>query len=630
VRTFATIALLAACALPLSAATPTNTKNIAPAVPVSLAVPGSVPASAAPLQAAVPESESDKTLHAMHDEMERARTRLQLPGVEKPFYLEYRLMDLDVRAVTSTFGALISSSTTRNRFMSVDVRVGDYHLDSSNFISEDGFQGFLGSTGEVGIDRDYNSLRQDLWLATDQAYKQAVTQMSLKQSFLRSLTKPPEIDDFSQAAPLVKIDAHAEPDWTSRNWEEESRAASAALTNFPHLSGARVNYYMIYVTYYLMNSEGTTIRSSRSLAAIEAALDTTADDGMSLHDSYAVYVAKPAELPDPAAVGAALAQTGTELMTMRQSPLMQDFTGPVLFDPPAAGSLLAQALASSLSGARPPLSTLPAFDEIMERMGGRSEWSGRVNTRVLPANVSLVDDPTLKEFNGQPLLGNYEIDDEGVKAQRVQIVENGSLKNLLMSRRPGPDFSTSNGHGRSATLSDPLPLASNLFLLANGGLNSADLKKKFLDACRDDGHEWCLEVKRMDNPALSSIRQEDFSDFLGGIAGGVASGERIPLVVYRVYVADGREEMVRGGHIEGLQLRALRNILGIGDDETVFPYMQNTQGGFAGTALGAFGSANGGIPSTVVTPSLLLDEIEFRGFHGEPRRLPLVPAPPLK
>jgi hypothetical protein len=156
------------------------------------------------------------------------------------------------------------------------------------------------------------------------------------------------------------------------------------------------------------------------------------------------------------------------------------------------------------------------------------------------------------------------------------------------------------------------------------------LKKKFLDACRDDGHEWCLEVKRMDNPALSSIRQEDFSDFLGGIAGGVASGERIPLVVYRVYVSDGREEMVRGGHIEGLQLRAIRNILGIGDDETVFPYMQNTQGGFAGTALGAFGSANGGIPSTVVTPSLLLDEIEFRGFHGEPRRLPLVPAPPLK
>jgi TldD protein len=580
-------------------------------------------------QATIPEAETDQTLHAMHDEMQRARTRLQLPGVDKPFYIEYRLLDIDVRAVTSSFGALISSTTTRNRFMSIDVRVGDYHLDSSNFISEDGFQGFLGTTGEVGIDRDYNSLRQDLWLSTDQAYKQAVTQMSLKQSFLRSLTKPPEIDDFSQTTPLVKIDPRVEPDWTTRNWDEESRQASAALRNFPQLNATRVNYYLVYFTYYLMNTEGTIIRSSRNLAAVEAALDTTAGDGMALHDFYAVYVAKPGDLPDPATVGKSLAAAGTQLMTMRQSPIVSDFTGPVLFQGAASGAMLAQALAPSLSGARPPLSTMPAFDEMMQRMGGRSEWSGRVGTRVLPATMSLVDDPKLTEFNGQPLLGNYDIDDEGVKGQRVEIVENGTLKNLLMSRRPGPEFLASNGHARSALLSDTRPLSSNLFLQATGGLNAADLKKKFLESCHDDGHEWCLEIRSMDNPAISSIRQEDFSEFIGAIAGGVASGERIPLVMYRVYVSDGHEEMVRGGHIEGLQLRSLRNIPAYGDDETVFPYMQNPQGGFAGTALGAFGSAQGGIPSTVVAPSLVLDEVEVRGFHGEPRRLPLVEAPPL-
>ena len=603
-RKFSTIALLVAFVLPFAA------KPVA-------------------AQAAVPETETDQTLHAMHDEMERARTRLQLPGVDKPFYIEYRLLDIDVHAVTSSFGALISSSNTRNRFMSIDVRVGDYHLDSSNFVSEDGFQGFLGSTGEVGIDHDYNSLRQDLWLSTDQAYKQAVTQMSLKQSFLRSLTKPPEIDDFSQTAPVVKIDPRVEPDWTTRNWDEESRQASAALRNFPQLNATRVNYYLVYFTYYLMNTEGTIIRSSRNLAAIEAALDTTAGDGMGLHDFYAVYVAKPGALPDPATVGQSLAKAGTELMTMRQSPIVSDFTGPVLFQGAASGAMLAQALAPSLSGARPPLSTMPAFDEMMQRMGGRSEWSGRVGTRVLPASMSLIDDPTLKEFNGQPLLGNYEIDDEGVKGQRVQIVENGTLKNLLMSRRPGPEFMASNGHARSALLSDTRPLSSNLFLQATGGLNAADLKKKFLEACHDDGHEWCLEIRSMDNPAISSIRQEDFSEFIGAIAGGVASGERIPLVMYRVYVSDGHEEMVRGGHIEGLQLRSLRNIPAFGDDETVFPYMQNPQGGFAGTALGAFGSAQGGIPSTIIAPSLVIDEVEVRGFHGEPRRLPLVEAPPL-
>ena len=144
-KKFSVIAWIAAFAIPLSAGVPAHaTHTASPA--------------AARVQAAVPSTETDQTLHAMHDEMERARSRLQLPGVEKPFYFEYRLMDVDVRAVTASFGSLINSSTTRNRFMSVDVRVGDYHLDSSNFISEDGFQGFLGSTGQVGIDRDYNCL----------------------------------------------------------------------------------------------------------------------------------------------------------------------------------------------------------------------------------------------------------------------------------------------------------------------------------------------------------------------------------------------------------------------------------------------------------------------------------------
>ncbi len=566
----------------------------------------------------------------MHDELERSRNRLQLEGVEKPFYIEYRLLDLDVRSVTATFGALVSSTTTRNRFMDVNVRVGDYHLDSSNFISEDGFQGFLGSAGQVGIDGDYNSLRQDLWLATDQAYKEAATQMALKQAFLRSLTKPPEIDDFSQAPALVKLDPRLQPDWTTRHWEGEARAAAAVLRNFPQLYGSSVNYHLIYATTYLMNSEGTTIRTSRSLAAIEVALDTQADDGIALHNFYALYVARPADLPDAATAGRAVAQAGTELMELRASPLVPDYTGPVLFDARAAGSMLSQVLAPSLSGERPPLSMMRAFDQIMERMGGRSEWSGRVGTRVLPPSVTLVDDPTLKDYQGQWLQGNYEVDDEGVKGQRVSMVENGVLKHLLMSRRPGPDFQASNGHARSANLSTPQPLSSNLFFQSNEPLKSADLRKKFLDACRADGHEWCIEVKLMDNPALSSVRQEDFSEFIASIAGGVATGERMPLLLYRVYVADGREELVRGGRIEGLALRSIRNLLGIGDDPAVFSYMQNPAGGFAGTALGAFGAAQGGIPSAVIAPSLLLEEVEIRGFHGEPRRLPLVPAPPFK
>ncbi len=155
--------------------------------PVRTPVRAAIPASLAVRWRRLPAGDTDKTLAALHDELERSRTRLALPGQEKPYYIEYRLLDLDERTVSAQFGAVIGSTTTRNRFMSVDVRVGDYKLDSSNFISDQGFRGFLGSTGTVGIDHDYDSLRQDLWLATDQAYKEGLDNLSHKRAFLRSL-----------------------------------------------------------------------------------------------------------------------------------------------------------------------------------------------------------------------------------------------------------------------------------------------------------------------------------------------------------------------------------------------------------------------------------------------------------
>ncbi len=603
------------------------------ALVVAAAIAASAPASRA---ARVPQSapsmpdftnDKDQTLHAMQDEMNRSKARLSIPGVSKPFYIEYRLVDVDVREVSSSFGAEISNEVSRSRAMAVDVRVGDYHLDSSNFITEEGFQGFIGPTGQVGIDRDYNSLRQDLWIATDQAYKGAAAQMALKQAFLSSLTKPPEIDDFSKSTPIVDIEPRMDPDWTSRNWEDEARTASAGLTKFPELYGSHVSYFLIYTTDYLMTSEGTAIRTSHSLAAVEAALDTQADDGMPLHNFYSVDVLKPADLPDAATVAKGIDDAATTLMDLRSSQIVSDYTGPMLFDAPAAGSLIAQLTTPSLSGARPQLSSNSQFDTLMERFGGRSDWSGRVGTRVLPTGVSLIDDPTATNSQGQPLIGSYKIDDEGVDAQKVTLVDAGILKDLLMTRRPGPDFEASNGHDR---VSDAMPLPSNLFLQANDSLDQAAMQKKFLDACKDDGHEWCIEIQKMDNPALGSVAQGDLSDEMGELAGSLASGMRLPLVMYRVYVSDGHKEMVRGGTLQDLTIRSLRNILGIGNDSAVFNYMQDESDGLAGTALGAFGTAADGIPSTVVAPSLLLDEVEVQGFHGEPRRLPLIPAPPLE
>lgn len=578
--------------------------------------------------------DNDHTLQAMRDEMARSKARLELKilGPDqpvRPYYIEYRLLDLDVRTITGEFGALLSSTRTRNRFMDVEARVGDYQRDSSNFISDDGFRGFIGPTGSVGIDRDYDSLRQDLWIATDQAFKEAVETYSRKEAYLGSLARRSDIGDFSKAEPVQHIEPLAQPDWAGRNWEDEVRKASAAERDFPQINEGRVTYYLVYATEYLLTSEGTEIRQNRTFAAIEAGMSTLASDGMPLHHLYTKYVAHVADLPPVDTVRKDLQVTGTELMALRAAPAAQDYTGPVLFESRAAASLLAQVLTPALNGARPPASFTPVMEQLLSGLGGKSDWVTRIGARVLPASVTVVDDPSAKQANGTPLIGGYSVDDEGVPAQKVTLVENGTLKSELMSRRPGPDFDKSNGHGRAAFLNDAKPTMSNLFFSSTQTLSPADLKKKFLDECQQEKLNYCLVVREMDNPAVSLLHQEEFSELLASFGGGAGTGDRLPLLIYRVYPEDGREEIIRGARVIGLTTRALRNIAGIGNDSYVFNYMQSQMNGFAGTALGAFGSAQSGLSASIVAPSLLFEEVEVRGARGEPKRLPLLPAPSL-
>src|ERR1700761_6645422 len=339
-------------------------------------------AFAASPQAQTP-ADNDHTLQAMKDEMARAKTRLELQILKmdkpvRPYYVEYRLLVLDVKEVVAQFGTLLSSTHTRNRFMDVEARVGDYKLDSSNFIGEEGFRGFIGSTGSVGIDRDYDSLRQDLWIATDQAFKEAVETYSRKQAYLSSLARQSEIDDFSKAQPVKIVEPLVTPDWTGRNWDEEARQTSATLRQFPEIYESRVTYYLVYATEYLMTSEGTEIRTNRTFAAIESGMNPLAKDGMPLNHMYATYAPRPADLPNVDAVKKGLDVTGSELMMMRAGAVAQDYTGPVLFEARAAAPLLAQILGPAINGARPPISFTPVMEQLLSGLGGKSDWITRI------------------------------------------------------------------------------------------------------------------------------------------------------------------------------------------------------------------------------------------------------------
>jgi TldD protein len=347
-----------------------------------------------------------------------------------------------------------------------------------------------------------------------------------------------------------------------------------------------------------------------------------------LNHFYATYAPRPADLPSVDEVRKNLNVAGTELMAMRAAPPASDYTGPVLFESRAAAALVAQVLGPSLGGARAPVAFQPVVDQLMSSLGARSDWVGKTDVRVLPPTVTLVDDPTAKDYKGTPLIGGYAIDEEGVPGEKVTIVADGKLKTLLMSRRPGQDSGESNGHGRSGYLADSKPTMSNLFFTSSETVSKDDMKKKFVDACKAEKLEYCMIVRQMDNPAISLMHEDDFRDLLASFSGNAAT-DRLPLVVYRYYPSDGHEELVRGARITGFNARSLRNIEAIGDDNYVYNFMESQSAPMAGTALGAFGSAQNGLPASVVAPSLLFDEVEFRGARGEPKRLPIIPEPPM-
>ena len=111
------------------------------------------------LAAALPaRAQDDVVMKAMRDELDRSMKQLQLENLEKPYFIAYRVVDSESTSVSASFGALDSSSQGRSRRISVEVRVGSYQLDNTNFFSfnlnmSSMVQAFNG-TAELPLDDD--------------------------------------------------------------------------------------------------------------------------------------------------------------------------------------------------------------------------------------------------------------------------------------------------------------------------------------------------------------------------------------------------------------------------------------------------------------------------------------------
>ena len=554
-------------------------------------------------------------MRAMQDELERSR-KLELPGLEKPYFVEYTMEDGTSTSASASLGALIGKDHTRYRLPRVRVRVGDYAFDNSNYLLSDFMGG--GERESMPLDDDYVLFRRTWWLLTDRAYKGAAEAIGRKRAALKNLTQPEALPDLWKAEPARKLEPRRPaPRDTSEAWGQKVRTLSLVFTAFPGITQSTVTYSGSESTFYMANTEGTSIRRPEPLHHVQVQASAFAPDGTIVRDTLSVPRTVESELPADTELEKQVRTVAENVQQLAAAPVGESYAGPVLFDGIAGAQILAELTAPNFVLSRRPIGEPGRPVPFLP-----SEFEGRLESRVLPDFLDVIDDPTRKEWNGQPLLGNYEIDEEGVQPKPVTLIEKGRLKSFLLTRQPVHGFQGSNGHARlPGGFGAKSAAISNLFFQSSEAVPNAELKERFLKMLVTRNKQWGIIVRKMDYPSAAS--SEEVRRL--AIAANQSGSPRVvsmPLLVYKV-TPDGKEQLIRGLRFRGLNVRALRDIVAVSREQSVLHYLYNN-------APMALLTAGGYVaPASVIAPSLLFEELEMERSRDDTQTPPLVPAPPL-
>jgi predicted Zn-dependent protease len=518
-------------------------------------------------------AKGDGLLEALLTELDRSKAQLKMDRVQAPYYVEYRVNEVEDFGAEAAFGALRENQHVHVRVLRVVVRIGDYKQDSY-------FGRGLGESSILPLDNDSIALRHQIWLATDEAYKAAGEALAEKQAAMKQFSVDPNpVDDFAKATPLIDVQPTVTLKVDETAWKKTLEEVTGLYKQYPDVQSVTASARFSAINDYLVNSEGTVTRGGKTTYSVQLSSSTQAADGMRLSRSPAFMVSRAEELPTrDTLIGEAKKMLDT-VVELRGAPIVEEeYRGPILFAADAADDIVASLIGQNLLGQKPQLGK-------PNRTTGAFATSYK--TRVLPNFISVVDDPTMKDFRGKSLVGNYAVDSEGVKAQAVNAVEHGVLSNYLIGRQPIRDFPASNGHGRAAPGSLPGPNLGVLQVKSSEEQSPEELKKKVLQMVTDQGRPYGYRVETL-GPGNS------------------------PRLLYRVYAKDGHEELVRGAVFSELDIRALRSdLIAVGND----PLVSNRAGG---------------APTTIISPSLLFDELEVKRADTSKDKLPDYPAPPLK
>lgn len=537
-------------------------------------------------------------LNAMEKELNRSFSKLKDIGPEKLYFLSYTVYDIKNVSLSANYGALDDNSSDHDRRLNIDLRVGSKELDNTHQIRGNSFgmhmfQSFSASSFTFPLDDDEVAVRDTLWLTTDRSLKAAQKKFfHVKANKQVKIEAEDESNDFSEAPKVVHIDKPIEFKIDKEAWGNTLRKASSIFKEYPSIFYSGVDLKAERVRRFLVNSEGSKIDDSRFEFRITTSASAMAKDGMvvSLFDS--IEVTEPDKYPAPEKVEAMVKKLAGAVIELANAPAAQPYVGPAILNGKASGVFFHEVLGHRVEGHRQK-----------DEYEGRT-FAQKVGEKIMPPFISVKDDPTVDKLGDNLLVGHYKFDDEGVQAKRVDIVENGVLKNFLMARSPIRNFASSNGHGRCVPGMSPVARQANLIVESQKKVPYKKLRAMLI-----------AEAKAQHKP---------YGLVIDEIAGGFTTTQSfmpqsyslLPLRVTKVFVDGKPDELTRGVNIVGTPLASLEKIV-YGSTETA-------------TFNGHCGAESGWVPVSASSPSLLVKTIELEKGLKEQERPPILPPPILE
>lgn len=529
----------------------------------------------------------------MAQELRRSMKGMHLKGHPRPFFMSYLLHHTQGLDIWGRYGAVFNTEPIRGCDLYSEVRVGTYRMDqtldgglSSELSDRESYNWLLGPQ-----DLEPEAVRYAFWKLTQLKYWEALQEYYEKRKIQVEQRLKNDSPSFSKEPTLVRNNPVEPTKFPEKRWSDFVREASGMFKGYKSLVDPYVRIRGVSRVRVFVNSEGSKFTCQERFFEVIVAAWYLTKDGVYLSASRQFYGRSLEELPKMAKVAEAIDEIARDLSDLARAEPMDPYAGPALLSGTATGLVFHEAIGHRLEG---------------ERMVARTEgltFAGKVGQRILPDSVDLIDDPSLAEWDGVPLYGHYDVDDEGVRSQRAELVKSGVLKTFLMSRSPTKGFHHSNGHGRHERYQDPMARMANLIVTSEERRPWAELEDMLMTMVRERGLPHGIVVRRVSSGETRTDHY-DFQAFKG-----------VPTEVYRVDPKTGKETRVRDVNFIGTPLAAIQRIRAFGED-----YQVDNSYCFA---------ESGSVPVATVAPAMLVDELELQRANTRYFRPPVLPFPPM-